>query len=344
MRVGALYGDLTILGRKLLFLNGLDTLLRTSRPLNPLASERPFVCPINSEGRMPYSEIALAFCFAINLLHPGRFNTGPTFQSMKNGWLEQHRRPFLNCLTPVTTEENGPLRLQGRQQTLKALATAYLAFAYLIRDLRRSLAIAWSLGSWNIQVHPNSQTPTPHAAAIPGVDSIPFTDFMDLPIPFNDGGLSAFAACHLSHMTNPNFLQDGSEWSGYYSVPQWQRPFDDARAEFDPVMHGIRFSVTKDEDRVLDVQGTGGCDEVGAFELRGTIDAETGALHMEKVYTDQGFQWRWVGFLTPFGIIASWGEASMGEGEPEGYGGWVWLYKTAWCRKLPEGFVPEDMM
>ncbi|KAL8885895.1 MAG: hypothetical protein Q9192_006575 [Flavoplaca navasiana] len=225
--------------------------------------------------------------------------------------------------TTTTTEQSvGPARrlFRGCLRTLDSAADAYLALAYSIRDLRTKLATAPPQGAQNVSFHQNNQSLS-RILAIPGADSIPFTYLMDLPVPFSDRDLSHLATCHMRRMMDLTFLQDGAEWGGYYSLPTW---YDHSgEVGFDPAMHGIRFTASElVHTGDIWLHGTGGIDGVGAFELRGTIDGKTGALRMEKIYVNLDGRWGWVGFLTPFGITASWGEQ---------WGGWVWLYKTAWC-------------
>ncbi|KAI4275075.1 MAG: hypothetical protein LQ337_003486, partial [Flavoplaca oasis] len=190
-------------------------------------------------------------------------------------------------------------------------SAAYCALAYFIRDLRTKLATAPPQRAQNDPLPQNNQSSS-RVLAIPGADSIPFTYLMDLPVPFSDRAMSLFGTCHIRRMMDPTFLQDGAEWGGYYSLPG---PDDrSAEVDFDPAMHGVRFTASELlHTGNIELHGTGGIDGVGAFELRGTIDGKTGALRMEKIYVNRDIRWGWVGFLTPFGITASWGKR---------WGGW----------------------
>ncbi|KAL8838499.1 MAG: hypothetical protein Q9176_005051 [Flavoplaca citrina] len=230
-------------------------------------------------------------------------NIGPATTPTMEQSVGNARRLFPNC-----------------RYELDSASVAYFALAYFIRDLRTRLATAPPQQAQNDPFHQNNQSSL-RDLAIPGADSIPFTYLMDLPVPFSDRELSHFGTCHIRRMMDPTFLQDGAEWGGYYSLPTWGD--SSPEVDFDSAMHGVRFTASEllhTGNREL--HGTGGIDGVDDFELRGTIDCKTGALNMEKIYVNHDIRWHWVGFLTPFGITASWGERG---------GGWVWLYKTAWC-------------
>ena len=230
------------------------------------------------------------------------------------------RRLFLSYTSRSADQEDALLVLQGKAYTLDAASDAYFTLAYFLRDLRTKLATAPLLGRGMLFPHHNIPSFS-RILAIPETNTIPFTNLMDLPVPFSANDLSQFATCHMRRMMDPTFLQDGAEWGGYYSLPAWDD--SSAKVDFDPAMHGVRFTTTEFlHTGSIQLHGTGGMDGVGAFELKGTIDGNTGALHMQKIYVNHGIRWQWVGFLTPFGIVASWGER---------YGGWVWLYKLAWC-------------
>ena len=249
-----------------------------------------------------YSQIASAFCLVMDALLPNR----------KVG----------QATTPTTEQSVGNARrlFHGSRYKLDSASNSYFALVYFIRDLRTKLATAPPQGPHNDPFHQNNQSSSRNLA-IPGVDSIPFTYLMDLPVPFSDRDLSHFATCHMRRMMDPTFFQDGAEWGGYYSLPAWD--YSSPEVDFDPAMHGVRFTASELlHTGNIELHGTGGIDGVGGFELRGTIDCKTGALNMEKIYVNHDIRWHWVGFLTPFGITASWGEQ---------WGGWVWLYKTAWC-------------
>ncbi|KAL8639106.1 MAG: hypothetical protein Q9226_008915 [Calogaya cf. arnoldii] len=216
-----------------------------------------------------------------------------------------------------------PFLSPSNEYVLDAASLAYRILSYFIRDLRKKLATEPPREASEGSANQNSQSSPRNTLALPSSASIPFTEFMDLPVPFSDNNvLKLFTTCHLRRMSDPGFLQDGSEWCGYYSLP-----YPHAEVDFDPPMHGIRFTTAaaSNDSRLIEIEGTGGIDSVGAFKLRGTIDIDIGVLNMDKLYTSDGPRWGWVGFLTPFGIIASWGARNHGSG------GWVWLYKRAWC-------------
>lgn len=272
--------------------------------------------------RSPHVVIVYYFCIVMQTLLPDRtaLNVTPPL----TGSTAYARGQFVNCL-PRTAENGEPHH--DRENMVEATSSAYHALVYFIRDLRDKLAKEPPQGTWDGLVHQNSQSPSPTLAA-PNSQSIPFTEYMDLPLPFTNNDSRKFTTCHLRQMVNPSFFEDGSEWGGYYSLPAASFQQANTGIQFDPPMHNIRFTAEWRNHVVLGIDGTGGRDGVGAFTLRGTIAADTGALTMEKryaLYDNHGPRWRWVGFLTPFGIIASW------SGGMYAWGGWVWLYKTAWC-------------
>ncbi|KAL8922684.1 MAG: hypothetical protein Q9208_004997 [Pyrenodesmia sp. 3 TL-2023] len=272
--------------------------------------------------QIPYADIVYCFCVVMQTLLPDRPSVNivpPSAVSTASA-----REQFIDSLSQ-TAEDYEPLH--SKEHTLEAAAKAYVVLAHFVRDLREKLATEPLQGTWDGFVYQNSQSPSLNLA-VPDSQSIPFTEFMDLPLPFTGHDYSNFATCHLRQMINVSFFEDGSEWGGYYSLPvsPFQRTSTDV--EFDPPMHKVRFTAEWRNHAVLGIDGTGGSDGVGAFTLYGTIAADTGALTMEKIYANHGPRWRWMGFLTPFGIIASWG----GRGA-DAWGGWVWLYKIAWAPK-----------
>lgn len=269
-----------------------------------------------------YLDVVYCFCVVMQTLLPDRpaVNIIPP---LAKGTVSARER-FIDGLSR-TAEDDEPYH--SKEHTPEAAANAYVVLAYFVHDLREKLATEPPQGTWDGFVYRNSQSPSSNLA-VPNSHSIPFTEFMDLPLPFTDDDSSNFATCHLRQMINVSFFEDDSEWGGYYSLPvsRFQRTSTDV--EFDPAMHNIRFTAEGRNPAVLEILGTGSNDGIGAFTLRGTIAADTGALTMEKSYANRGPRWRWVGFLTPFGIIASWGRRGA-----DAWGGWVWLYKIAWVPK-----------
>lgn len=205
----------------------------------------------------------------------------------------------------------------GKPCIIGAARQAYLAFECFVLALVEKHVREPPQGTWSGMNYLHSRL-APNYLAVPDSYSIPFSDFMDLPLPFTEDATENFATCHLRQMTEPSFLEDG-EWAGYYSVDIGE----ESTTTFDPPMHNIRFIVGEPNEESLPIVGTGGRDGVGSFTLDGVMDSNTGALMIKKDYDNYGPHWIWTGFLTPFGIIASWGTAT--------WGGWVWLYKEEWC-------------
>ena len=142
---------------------------------------------------------------------------------------------------------------------------------------------------------------------------------MDLPLPFTPNITKEFAKCHLPRMTTKQFFED-IVWQGFYAI-SW---YTDG-AQFDPEMSGIVFKVNGQDDDRITLSADDGVDNVGKFNLRGSITTMTGKFEMTKRYTELSITWEWRGVLTPFGLIGIWGDNV--------YGGWVWLWKSSWCDK-----------
>lgn len=64
-----------------------------------------------------------------------------------------------------------------------------------------------------------------------------------------------------------------------------------------------------------------GTDSVGPFRLYGCVNSDNGVFSMTKEYSEH-HRWHWDGFMTPFGLVGTWGYS--------GCGGWFWLWKDAW--------------
>ncbi|KAL8671946.1 MAG: hypothetical protein Q9168_003572 [Polycauliona sp. 1 TL-2023] len=174
---------------------------------HPNVKGRRLVSPHLAEDGNNFLRLATAFCIVMTALMLDR-RIESTTSLTRNLTVENARMSFLDCLSLQTLGTGGPVERvpRSKELTIKAYADAYVAHAYFVRDLREKLAPRLRLGTMVDYV------PSPHTLAIPGSDSIPFQEFMDLPIPFSDKDLSRFATCHLPQMTDPAFLQDGSEW------------------------------------------------------------------------------------------------------------------------------------
>ena len=107
--------------------------------------------------------------------------------------------------------------------------------------------------------------------------------------------------------------------------------------QFIPPMRGIVFTATESEESgsqtlALKARGTDG---VGEFKLYGDLTADTGNVNMFKkyvtLYAGQGplVTWRWSLFMSPFGLVGSWGNRKHSE--------LVWLWK-----KIEKQF-PKDL-
>ncbi|KAL8902420.1 MAG: hypothetical protein Q9207_004728 [Kuettlingeria erythrocarpa] len=282
--------------------------------------------PLHS--RSSHIDILYSFCIVMQTLLPDRpaLNVIPPLAEKT----ASARARFLDCLSR-RVEWDEPV--YGRDM-LAAASVAYLALAYFVCDLRDKLARGPPQGTWDGFFHQTSQSPSP-TLAVPNSHSIPFPEFMGLPLPFTND--DSMATCHLRKMVHTSFLEDGSEWGGYYSLPT--SPFRQAttEVEFDPPMHNIRFTAEwLNNNVILGIDGTGGRDGVGAFTLRGRIAADTGVLTMEKIYVNHGPRWWWVGFLTPFGIIASWC------GDTDAWGGWSIV--PPWIGGLRSALLRVDVL
>ena len=197
----------------------------------------------------------------------------------------------------------------------EGIRNAYTALAFLTLILK-SQALEQNLRErWRRQF--NFLT---GAIDLPSPWTVPFHETMDIAPPFTESVLQNFASCHLARMTDRSFLETG-EWVGYYSVPSGGFNLQET---FDPPMSGLRFSVsTNDQDpELVDVTGYGGIDAVGPFTLTGSINVTNGLVNLRKEYTDKVLEWDWTGYLSPFGIVAAWGQS--------GWGGLVWLYEKSW--------------
>lgn len=167
--------------------------------------------------------------------------------------------------------------------------------------------------------------PTPQRNP-PCTEKIPFLDLMrGMPPPFSPEAADHIPTSHLAVMTDESFIEHGS-WEGYYcySFDRGGRPLF-----FDAPMRDIRLDVVERkviwqvgvEVTTLHVRGQG-VDGVGPFTLTGKIWTDTGKIELAKEYVQSLTVWTWGAFMTPFGIVGTWGEGE--------WGGWLWLWKSEW--------------
>lgn len=186
------------------------------------------------------------------------------------------------------------------------------ALEALSRQCGRAIAVVGALTD-----HQIVDAPVDLRLKAPGDLVIDYSARQNIPLPFDPHTVERFATCHLAHMTGQRYLE-AEEWTGIYSKT-WDTSITITRASFEP-MHDVWFS-SGQEDSLVRLAGRG-TDGIGRFELHGTISSENGVLSMGKEY-DQGHSWKWDGFMTPFGMVGTWGEGR--------FGGWFWLHKKyAW--------------
>jgi hypothetical protein len=181
----------------------------------------------------------------------------------------------------------------------------------------------------NTHLYPNTPTSLPAAFPLPPTAfTIPFSSFMNIPLPFSLGCAEMFSTCHLPAMTTAAFIES-SEWTGYFGA-RLQRPLHDmARPRFDLPMNGVRFSVVqKDGDSgVVKLHSGALSDHKGNFYLEGELWTASGKINLTRRHESFPSVLRLQALMTPFGIVASWGVA-------EGY--WMWLWKSEWSAGLVE--------
>ena len=257
------------------------------------------------------------FCYLMRQLSPERRVGGNPPTVVEN--IRYAREGFETSLTILgedflrTTKEFTKIR---NHRLLSSLKRAYGALIDFIPALQEKLATAIPPRRiWNGRDFLAARAKV-KAIVLPNSSLVPFSAFMDLPLPFTDDAPEEFVKCHVQKMTSASFLED-SLWAGYYSLT-----YPDSMS-FDPPMHSIRFVVDRTESSTLHLRGIGGRDRVDAFTLEGTLDTKTGVLRMKKEYDGGDPTWYWLGIMTPFGIVAVWGDLQ--------WGGWVWMYKVAWC-------------
>lgn len=161
----------------------------------------------------------------------------------------------------------------------------------------------------------------PGSSILPLVDRIPFHTFMNIPPVYRNTG-DVFRKCHLQKMCTPEFLS--GEWMGFYSDHRWQGP------RLDPIMHTIRLDGSWQDEQKGNISidyTSGGADAHGRFRLEGAVNTD-GKVTMAKTYIEHPWKWEWIGHVTPFGIVGTWGGGSRGAAS---FGGFLWIWKKEWC-------------
>ncbi|KAJ5060399.1 hypothetical protein J3E72DRAFT_180447 [Bipolaris maydis] len=143
---------------------------------------------------------------------------------------------------------------------------------------------------------------------LPSVSCIGFKSLMRIPPVFSQNAATqSFAQCHVEKMVTPEFL--GAKWMGYYSEQ--------------------RGTGASDVAAVIDRE-TRGVDAHGEFSLQGRVK-KNGQVELVKRYIVSGWTWPWIGCLTPFGIVGTWGDESDESDESDSFGGYFWIWKEDWC-------------
>lgn len=261
------------------------------------------------------STYAVAFCLALRLMsEEPAGDLGPGWPAASTPWARRRKDLIRYLMQPLYFPDEGSNPIACYSPTMlmhkrgQALTTAGL-FSVILRETIANGRI--------VRMHiPSGEM---LSIAVPTSTSIPFHLMMDVPLPFSPGAEMELASCHLAKMTTAGFLEDG-EWAGFYSTSYGARG---GPANFDPPMHGIRFATTTNSDSsaTIDLHATGE-DGVGTFSLDGKLLPVTGQMTFTKRYFGGFPKWDWACLMTPVGIVGSWG--------PNGYGGWIWLWKTGW--------------
>ena len=244
---------------------------------------------------------ALAFCLTLRMI--SRFpadSTDPTPRQDRTTW-HRAEEEVLNCdlfgpdsaIGPTAINFNNP-----HDTPQKRGAYAIVAVGIMSELIRHG-------------------DHAPEQVIAPTASDIHFHAMMDLPLPFCPYAPAAMATWHLPKMTSPHFLEDG-EWMGVYSYGLGLR----MPISWDPPMRGIHFTTRRDPEfpKLVFLKGSGS-DRVGPFDVEGCVSDEDGLCDMSKIYGPH-LMWHWQTFMTPFGLVGTWGK--------DGWGGWVWLWKASW--------------
>jgi hypothetical protein len=189
--------------------------------------------------------------------------------------------------------------------------------------------LVWEIQNGKLKgPHSQFETPSSLSKGVPlplplTTFTIPFSSFMQIPLPFSLGSAGMFSTCHLAGMTTPYFIESG-EWTGYFGG-QLHRPLQKiSGARFELPMEGIQFSVSthKGDPGILDLRSVGKANDYkGEFYFEGELWRATGKTNLRRWYQNFPLDMSFQALMTPFGIVASWGVA-------EGY--WMWFWKSQW--------------
>lgn len=242
----------------------------------------------------------IALCLTLMLMwRRPRDSNDPSFPPDTIAWHEAHES-FKVDLESAIIGFNEPHENPSNHTRMRRGA-AVLAVGIISEELRRD-------GCTREQV------------ITPAVTDIKFHAITDLPLPFGPCASAIMGSWHLPQMTSQRFLEDG-EWIGLYSYSHdTRRP-----RSLDPPMHRIRFTTCINHTVIgyLFFEGLG-VDSIGSFDLNGCLFTETGHVKLSKTYW-LGHRWYWDAFMTPFGIVGTWGHSELG--------GWVWLWKASWLSR-----------
>ncbi|KAF1814819.1 hypothetical protein P152DRAFT_233777 [Eremomyces bilateralis CBS 781.70] len=261
---------------------------------------------------------------------------------LQEGWKRLYKS-ITACNGIWGTETPFPESMHVLAYSMAAQWTSLLLIK-LFRMLQSRLSRAGYVDATSAGLSPeHSQLPS-NLILPPSIDTIPLAQiYAD---PENDksallsdcfGSFEAsyrFAVSHLKTMATKQFMED--DWVGYYSCCNAQdTPWD---MTFDGPMQGIKFSTSSSppnhrHDMTL---RSNGYDVVGAFQLFGSLNTNTGYFHLIKRYEAQPVVWNWEGRLTPWGLVGVWGRHA-----PSQWGGLFWLWKSSWSRPAPPGMVLE---
>jgi hypothetical protein len=276
---------------------------------------------------------ASSVCLAIHVLFQEDLGAGRIerlgFSSL------QPEEPELASMPWFRINRNDPNLFDGKLKKLLIIlhTLAIRALSYFIVELRTANA--------NVQqqeIRRGSSKP-------PLINEIPLFSLLELPDPFSDNALAAFATCHLARMTDPAFIEDG-EWTGYSSFTGRLGRFlylGSGHDWFDPIgaeNEGVRLNRLQNRlagrpavERAFRFQfvRSTGTDRylmrsnyvqtsVDVFSLELAVERDTGYLEITKT----GYFGETGGIsyavMTPFGIMAS-GDHG---------GPFLWMWKTEW--------------
>nr|POE49358.1 hypothetical protein CFP56_32508 [Quercus suber] len=198
--------------------------------------------------------------------------------------------------------------------------------AYTVLMLRRSFGIRRAIWPFdNAARVPLIELPT--AAQIP---LAPLHSSYALPLPFSAiGDYKQWYAEHTAALWQTEFTT--GQWCGYYL---WMRRARSDNIPVDPPMSNIHFTGHSDNHgESMEISAADGRDGHGAFTLVGRLekDVQSGTIRciIMKSYTrPNGPRWKWLGQLTPFGLVGIW---THPPGHPSDHMlGSFWLWKKAW--------------